>query len=212
MCKLLERVVTPSTLSKIEAAAFRWCGNLKDIVFPESPFSVDADAFKDCKVIELPPNATIITPEMKYEKIRSKFYESFVYLNDPDDMKKYLGDILSWTEHEIILLHYRRSGCFSPDTDDYIKSDELSQHFRKELCRQKTATEVQEFLDIYMSPHLTEKLVKRFVIAALLYEGAFYEEIQKIVRCSRSTISRVRRTLEYGEDGFQIVFKQLLKM
>ena len=44
--------------------------------------------------------------------------------------------------------------------------------------------------------------------ARMLSEGANYQEINKETGCSTATISRVRRSLEYGAGGYKTVLSR----
>lgn len=52
-------------------------------------------------------------------------------------------------------------------------------------------------------------MAQRFEIARLLYTGHTYEDIVRLTRASSATISRVRRFLEYGADGYRLVLQRL---
>ena len=43
----------------------------------------------------------------------------------------------------------------------------------------------------------------------MLSGGSVYSEIVKETGASTATISRVNRSLEYGSDGYEMVFKRL---
>jgi TrpR-related protein YerC/YecD len=50
---------------------------------------------------------------------------------------------------------------------------------------------------------------QRYQVARLLSEGHIYSTIQKETGASSATISRVNRSLHYGADSYEIVFKRL---
>ncbi|MDR7550860.1 MAG: YerC/YecD family TrpR-related protein, partial [Armatimonadota bacterium] len=52
-------------------------------------------------------------------------------------------------------------------------------------------------------------LAARLEVARLLAEGLTYEEIARRTGASSATISRVRRFLEYGADGYRLVLGRL---
>ena len=50
---------------------------------------------------------------------------------------------------------------------------------------------------------------QRFHVAQLLDKGMIYNDILEQTGASSATISRVNRSLRYGEDGYAIVFERL---
>ncbi len=54
-----------------------------------------------------------------------------------------------------------------------------------------------------------EDMAQRFVTAVMLSEGASYQQIADRVGISTATISRVKRCLDYGEDGYRRAIEKL---
>lgn len=52
---------------------------------------------------------------------------------------------------------------------------------------------------------------QRYEVATMLRGGKTYLEIAEKTGASTATISRVNRSLSYGEDGYEIVFGRLKK-
>ncbi len=52
-------------------------------------------------------------------------------------------------------------------------------------------------------------LSQRFEVAAMLREHKTYLEIAEKTGASTATISRVNRSLNYGDDGYALVFKKM---
>lgn len=50
---------------------------------------------------------------------------------------------------------------------------------------------------------------QRFQVAQLLNKGCIYNEILERTGASSATISRVNRSLQYGQDGYAIVFGRM---
>ena len=48
-------------------------------------------------------------------------------------------------------------------------------------------------------------------MAKLLQEGKTYIDIAKATGASTATISRVNRSLHYGEDGYAVAFERIAK-
>lgn len=53
-------------------------------------------------------------------------------------------------------------------------------------------------------------LSQRFEVAAMLREHKTYLEIADKTGASTATISRVNRSLNYGNDGYELVFERVL--
>lgn len=56
-----------------------------------------------------------------------------------------------------------------------------------------------------------QSLSQRFEVAKLLREKQTYLEIAEKTGASTATISRVNRSLNYGNDGYDMVFRRLEK-
>ena len=52
---------------------------------------------------------------------------------------------------------------------------------------------------------------QRFEVASLLDDGMIYNDILERTGASSATISRVNRSLNYGSDGYELVFGRLDK-
>lgn len=67
------------------------------------------------------------------------------------------------------------------------------------------------FDDLCTIPEL-KSLAQRFQVAKLLYEKKVYSDIVKLTGASTATISRVNRSINYGSDGYRVVFDRLKEM
>jgi len=54
-------------------------------------------------------------------------------------------------------------------------------------------------------------IAQRFAVANMLKENKTYLEVAKETGASTATISRVNRSLNYGNDGYEMVFARLNK-
>lgn len=52
-------------------------------------------------------------------------------------------------------------------------------------------------------------LAQRFEVAKMLKEGHTYMEVAEQTGASTATISRVNRSLNYGKDGYEMVFSRM---
>lgn len=56
-----------------------------------------------------------------------------------------------------------------------------------------------------------KSMSQRFAVAEMLEDKCIYNEIVAKTGASTATISRVSRSLEYGNDGYQMVFERMKK-
>jgi len=73
----------------------------------------------------------------------------------------------------------------------------------------KTAEECIKFFDDLCSVTELRAIEQRFQVARLLSEGHVYNTILEQTGASSATISRVNRSLHYGQGGYDIVFERL---
>ena len=73
----------------------------------------------------------------------------------------------------------------------------------------ETLDECIRFFDDLCSVTELRAIEQRFQVAKLLDEGKIYNTILEQTGASSATISRVNRSLHYGKDGYEIVFKRL---
>ena len=66
----------------------------------------------------------------------------------------------------------------------------------------------QFFEDLCTVPEL-KAMSQRIQVAKMLSENRVYSDIVSETGASTATISRVNRSLNYGSDGYDIVFKRL---
>ena len=54
-------------------------------------------------------------------------------------------------------------------------------------------------------------MIQRYHVACMLSEGRLYSEIVKETGASTATISRVNRSLTYGNDGYKVILERCKK-
>lgn len=91
-----------------------------------------------------------------------------------------------------------------------IKTETLIQLFEAILTLKDTEECFAFFEDLCTVNELLS-LSQRFEVAAMLREQKTYLEIAEKTGASTATISRVNRSLNYGCDGYELVFDRLLK-
>ena len=75
----------------------------------------------------------------------------------------------------------------------------------------KQKQQVANFLEDVCTISEYKALAQRFEVARLLDEGIKYEEIVERTGASTATISRVKRCLVYGKDGYEVALEHLQK-
>ncbi|MBR3965703.1 MAG: TrpR-like protein, YerC/YecD [Clostridia bacterium] len=89
-----------------------------------------------------------------------------------------------------------------------FKDEKLDMLFRG-IMKLKTLDECYDFFeDLCTIPELRE-MSRRMVAARMLRENRVYSEIAELTGLSTATISRVNRSLKYGNDGYSIVLDRL---
>ena len=78
------------------------------------------------------------------------------------------------------------------------------------VCLQSREEAYNFFADLCTVNEL-EDLRQRFQVASMLREECTYTEIVEKTGASTATISRVNRAINYGEDGYDVVFERLNK-
>jgi TrpR-related protein YerC/YecD len=81
----------------------------------------------------------------------------------------------------------------------------------KALLTLKNEEEVLRFLEDICTITEIKELSQRLKVAKMLYEGKSYEEIERETGTSSATISRVKKFLLYGAEGYKTVLDRLIK-
>ena len=68
------------------------------------------------------------------------------------------------------------------------------------------------FFDDLCSVTELRAIEQRYHVARMLSDGHIYNTIQEVTGASSATISRVNRSLNYGADSYEVVFKRLDEM
>ena len=92
-------------------------------------------------------------------------------------------------------------------------AEKIEDHLTKQLCEAiaslKTQKQIANFLEDACTISEFKALAQRFEVARLLDEGVKYEEIVERTGASTATISRVKRCLVYGKDGYETALLNL---
>ena len=73
----------------------------------------------------------------------------------------------------------------------------------------ETVEECMKFFDDLCTVTELMALEQRYQVAACLHNGMIYNDILAETGASSATSSRVNRSLQYGQGGYQIVFDRL---
>lgn len=77
------------------------------------------------------------------------------------------------------------------------------------ILKLESYEECQNFFDDLCTVQELKALSQRIEVAAMLIDGKVYSEIVKATGASTATISRVNRSLNYGSDGYRVIFDRL---
>lgn len=91
-----------------------------------------------------------------------------------------------------------------------LKSEPVDKLFEAILTLQ-TKEECYSFFEDLCTVNELLSLSQRFEVATMLREKKTYLEIAEKTGASTATISRVNRSLTYGNDGYELVFDRMKK-
>ena len=89
-----------------------------------------------------------------------------------------------------------------------LRGPETDALFRAVL-QLRTVDECYRFFEDLCTIGELKALAQRFAVARMLAEGRTYQQIAERTGASSATISRVRRFLTYGADGYALVLGRL---
>lgn len=89
-----------------------------------------------------------------------------------------------------------------------IKTEAVDRLFEAILCLQ-SKEECYVFFEDLCTVNELLSLSQRFEVASMLDDHKTYLEIAEKTGASTATISRVNRSLNYGNDGYDLVFKRM---
>ena len=81
----------------------------------------------------------------------------------------------------------------------------------KAILSLENIEECYNFFEDAFTVQELDSIAQRFEVAQLLCQGKSYVDINKQTGASTATISRVNRSLNYGNDGYKIAFERLEK-
>lgn len=87
--------------------------------------------------------------------------------------------------------------------------DELLDRLFEAILQLKTRDECYQFFEDICTVAELKSLAQRLEVAKMLQENRTYGEIAGRTGASTATISRVKRCLNYGADGYKLVLERL---
>ena len=94
--------------------------------------------------------------------------------------------------------------------DDKMKISSAEELFRAILTLE-TVEECADFFGDLCTVQELKSMSQRYQVAVMLTDKKVYSDIVKETGASTATISRVNRSLSYGNDGYQMVLDRLNK-
>ncbi|UCZ53799.1 YerC/YecD family TrpR-related protein [Bacillus shivajii] len=91
---------------------------------------------------------------------------------------------------------------------DKLRGKELDQLFEAMLSL-KDKEECYQFFDDLCTMNEIQSLAQRLEVARMLMGGYTYQRIEKDTGASTATISRVKRCINYGNDGYQMTLDRV---
>lgn len=89
------------------------------------------------------------------------------------------------------------------------QKDENLDFMYQAILQLKTLDECYDFFEDLCTVQELRSISQRLVVAKLLSEGHVYSDIVDKTKASTATISRVNRTLQYGNDGYKEIFARM---
>lgn len=89
--------------------------------------------------------------------------------------------------------------------------DENKDELFKAILSLKTVEECYDFFEDLCTITEIKDMSQRLHVAKMLSQGIVYSDIVTETGASTATISRVNRSLEYGNDGYKLVFERMEK-
>lgn len=92
---------------------------------------------------------------------------------------------------------------------DKLRGEQLDQFFDAILSLENRE-ECYRFFDDIATMSEIQAISQRLQVAKMLIDGYTYSAIEKETNASTATISRVRRCINFGSDGYQMVLKRIM--
>ena len=90
-----------------------------------------------------------------------------------------------------------------------LKKKARNEQMYKAILSLETVEECMKFFDDLCTVSELMAMEQRYQVAVCLSNGMIYNDILAETGASSATISRVNRSLQYGADGYSVVFERL---
>ncbi|MFC4769999.1 YerC/YecD family TrpR-related protein [Effusibacillus consociatus] len=94
---------------------------------------------------------------------------------------------------------------------DKLRGDKTLQQLFEGILQLKTLEECYQFFDDLATVNEIQSLAQRLEVARMLRKGFTYSQIEAETGASTATISRVKRCLNYGTEGYNLILDRLNK-
>ncbi|ARU60169.1 hypothetical protein CBW65_03185 [Tumebacillus avium] len=91
---------------------------------------------------------------------------------------------------------------------DKLRDRTVDQLFEA-ILQLRTLEEAYKFFDDLCTVNEVQSLAQRLEVARMLRKGQTYNQIEAETGASTATISRVKRCLNYGTDGYKVALDRL---
>lgn len=92
----------------------------------------------------------------------------------------------------------------------HLKLDENDEQILFEaILKLETADECKKFFEDLCTIQEIKAMCQRFLVAKMLIENKVYSDIAEKTGASTATISRVNRALNYGKNGYNLIFERI---
>ena len=92
--------------------------------------------------------------------------------------------------------------------NDKLRTKAMDELF-KAILTLETVDEAYDFFEDLCTVNELESMKQRFEVARMLKSKITYQEIEEKTGASSATISRVNRSLNYGNEGYNIVLERM---
>ncbi len=92
--------------------------------------------------------------------------------------------------------------------DERLQRPEVDKLFQA-MLELRDVREYYRFFEDLCTVSELRTMAQRFRAAEMLYDGAKYEEVVEDTGMSSATISRIKRFLNYGADGYAMAIERL---
>lgn len=87
--------------------------------------------------------------------------------------------------------------------------NEMTDKLFKCILTMETLDECYKFFDDLCTVHEIQAIAQRMAVAEMLIEKRTYMEVAEKTGASTATISRVNRSLNYGNDGYRMTLERV---